>query len=70
MCPDTRLKKGLFTHESHNAAEGTATGTELESQEHVGKHIHMAMDGLQCTLRFCSTQACALLVLWQHFQIS
>ena len=23
-----------------------------------------------CTLRFCSTQACTLLVLWQYFQIS
>ena len=25
---------------------------------------------LQCTLRFCSTQGCTLLVLWQYFQIS
>ncbi len=37
---------------------------------------HVAEPGLHCpiciwlTLRFCSTQACSLLVFWQYFQVS
>ena len=78
----TEVAKSLeFSSKIHSLADRVIHGmTGGGTQEYNAVHLRIERDARDWsqimggeavrTMRFCSTRACTLLVLWQYFQIS